>query len=139
MKDEITKKVLQGQLSGGLYKVTPTGAPLSSSSSVNIPVVFVSTLQDMSLWYHRLGHPYESILKSILRLCNVNVQSSSMSFCNACCQMAKSRRLPFSLSQSTSTKPFELVYSNIWGPSLVLAINGARYFLLFVHDFTKYT
>ena len=34
---------------------------------------------------------------------------------------------------------FELVYSDVWGPSRVPSIKGFRYFLLFVDDFSRLT
>lgn len=46
--------------------------------------------------------------------------------------MDKSHRLPFSKASTKVYAPFELVYSDVWGPSSVLVVNGARYFILFI-------
>ena len=44
----------------------------------------------------------------------------------------------FPSSQSKSVNPFDLVYSNVWGPSHILSMNGYRYYLIFVDDFTRF-
>lgn len=36
-------------------------------------------------------------------------------------------------------KHFELVHSDLWGPAPITAINGMRYFLLFIDDFRRFT
>ena len=38
------------------------------------------------------------------------------------------------LTESKAMKPFDLVHSNLWGPSPVQSITGAHYFLLFIDD-----
>jgi len=38
-----------------------------------------------------------------------------------------------------SCSTFELVYSDVWGPSLMPSIKDFRYFLLFVDDFSHMT
>nr|CAN77432.1 hypothetical protein VITISV_017814 [Vitis vinifera] len=38
-----------------------------------------------------------------------------------------------------NVKLFELIHTNLWGPSLVRFISGARYFLLFIDDHTRFT
>lgn len=52
--------------------------------------------------------------------------------------MAKSHRLPFLSSESKTNVPFELAYSNLWGPSPVTSVNGAQYFVLFIDDCTRF-
>lgn len=74
-------------------------------------------MQDASLWHTHLGHPADSIVKSILHRCNFCVKDmSSISFCSAC-QIAKSHRLPFVPSLSQALAPFELIHFDVWGPS----------------------
>lgn len=58
--------------------------------------------------------------------------------CVACLQ-AKSHKLPFPLSKSHSSSPFELIHMDVWGPSPVLSHQGFRYYLLIVDDYTRYT
>ena len=36
-------------------------------------------------------------------------------------------------------KPFELVYSDLWGATPISSITGVKYLLLFIYDYTCYT
>jgi hypothetical protein len=62
---------------------------------------------------------------------------SSESVCNAC-QQAKSHQLPYPVSTSHSSKPFELVFSDVWGPASEL-VGRQRYYVTFIDDFSKFT
>ncbi|RVW34641.1 Retrovirus-related Pol polyprotein from transposon RE1 [Vitis vinifera] len=53
------------------------------------------------------------------------------------CQLAKSYRLPTHLSSFHASKPLELVYTDIWGPASVTSTSGAKYFILFVDDYSR--
>lgn len=65
---------------------------------------------------------------------------SSNKFRNVCepCQLVKSHRLPFTCTHVSSSQPFDLMYSNVWGPSPNFSMKGNRYFVLFVDDCTKF-
>ena len=72
-----------------------------------------------------------------MRSCNLKF-SKSFDLCSSC-QLAKSHRLPFVLSESKAMKPFDLVHSDLWGPFPVLSVTGACYFLLFIDDYSHFT
>ena len=55
------------------------------------------------------------------------------------CEQAKHTRVPFPISNTRSTTPFELIHSDIWGPSSILNISGARWFVTFIDDCTRVT
>lgn len=38
-----------------------------------------------------------------------------------------------------STKPLELIHSDVWGPAPILSHFGFSYYLIFIDDFSKYT
>ena len=52
--------------------------------------------------------------------------------------MAKSHNLPFSISVPHVTKPLELIYSDVWGPSPMISSYGFCYYVCFLDAFTKY-
>jgi hypothetical protein len=54
------------------------------------------------------------------------------------CQLAKSKKLPFSSSRRVSKAPLEIVHSDVW-TSPVVSISGCRYCVLFVDDFSRFT
>jgi hypothetical protein len=58
-------------------------------------------------------------------------QPKSDAICHAC-QLDKNHRLPFHLSSSVSEDPLDLLFTDVWGPSLELSINGNHYYICFV-------
>ena len=48
-------------------------------------------------------------------------------------------QLLFKESVFKSSRPLELVHSDVWGPAPVVSINDYKYYLVFVDDFTKFT
>ena len=53
------------------------------------------------------------------------------------CQLGKHLALPFNNSESISNSIFELIHSDIWGPSLVTNIGGSQYFVVFIDDYSR--
>ena len=47
--------------------------------------------------------------------------------------------MPFNTSESISTDIFDLIHSDVWGPSSVSSIGGSRYFVIFVDDYSRYS
>jgi hypothetical protein len=90
-------------------------------------------------WHARLGHLANRIIRHVMSHFNLLVESNKkLSVCIAC-QHGKSHQLPFSLSHHKSTVPLELIFSDVWGPSPILSNNGARYYVIFVDHFSKFT
>ena len=58
--------------------------------------------------------------------------------CDACMSF-KSHRFPYSKSSHQTSKPLEIIHSDLWGSSLVISHTGNRYYVLFIDDFTRYT
>lgn len=69
-----------------------------------------------------------------------SLASSSMSIsefhCDSCC-INKSHKLPFYNNFIVSTKPLELIYTDVWRPTQPL-IDGFVYYVIFVDFFTLY-
>lgn len=55
------------------------------------------------------------------------------------CPLAKQTRNPFPLSSINTKAPFELIHVDIWGGYHVPTLDGARYFLTIVDDFSRCT
>ena len=47
--------------------------------------------------------------------------------------------MPFNTSESMSTDIFDLIHSDVWGPSSVSSICGSLYFVVFVDDYSRYS
>nr|KYP59043.1 Retrovirus-related Pol polyprotein from transposon TNT 1-94 [Cajanus cajan] len=53
--------------------------------------------------------------------------------------MSKAHQLPFTDSTTEYNTPLQLVFSDIWGPSPVASSSGARYYIIFIDAFSKYS
>ena len=73
-----------------------------------------------------MGHP--SIKKMLFV---IPVESFISSFGCETCELSKHYRATFqNRVNSPSNSAFELVHSDVWGPSYMPSIKGCRYFLL---------
>ena len=100
---------------------------------------FSSTVENKAeLWHNRLGHAASNIVSKVINTCNVASRKYKSTICSDC-QLAKSHRLPTQLSNFHASKPLELVYTDIWGLASVKSTSGAKYFILFVDDYSRYT
>ena len=106
--------------------LTKTGNKLTKTFS------FSYNKEIVSLWHSKLGHisfrklSYMSILKDF----KFNKGSCSLPCDN--CPHAKQHRLPFHSSYVSSTKPFEIIHVDTWGPYHTKTTNGQRCFLILV-------
>jgi hypothetical protein len=131
VKDQVTGAVLmRGPSNGDLYIYNPNSSSPTALSTVTSTV---------SLWHARFGHPSPRVLTQMLSNCGLSRNFNSKTLhCNSC-SINKSHKLPFSLSSIQTFSPFELIFSDVWGPSPVTSINGYKYYLVFVDHFTRYT
>lgn len=95
------------------------------------------------MWHERLGHPHEQLLHHLVSTFNLSPSSNKMSTICGSCQLGKNHRLSLSSTSSSSSlncssSPFDLVYSDVWEPSLHLSINENKYFGQFLNDCIKF-
>ena len=98
------------------------------------------SFSDGAIWHSRLGHPAVPILSKALASCNpsVTLQINKIAPC-IICPLAKSHSLPYSLSSSHASHPLALIHTDLWGPAPSTSITGARYFLIFIDDYSRHT
>ncbi|XP_068344010.1 uncharacterized protein [Pyrus communis] len=124
--DLATKKLIgEGHYLNGLYYF---------SEDLNVPKGFqVSSNLEHWLWHQRLAHPSESVLSTLFpSLCKSSL------VCEIC-HLSKSTRLSFNSSMSRTSKLFEMVHSDVWGPAPLESFDGYRYYVIFVDDFSRAT
>ena len=96
----------------------------------------------LSLWHQRFGHLNCNDVK-LLHDQNL-VTGMSLSSCDkvdGChgCALGKSTRNPFpKKSENKSTRPLQLIHSDVCGPIHVPSIGGSRYFVTFIDDYSRY-
>ncbi|CAH9056104.1 unnamed protein product, partial [Cuscuta epithymum] len=159
---KVSKQVLLHGILGedGLYKFPCIPLGSSSTAAVTSQAYSVSRNNSMSpfsllsacnksqscnlsdscnVWHLRLGHPHPEALKSVLQLCNVSVSNkNNLQFCSACC-LGKAHRLPAYSSNTVYHKPFELIFTDLWGPAPVISFDGYTYYIAFIDAHTRYT
>ena len=123
-QDCITKKMIgEGFFLNGLYyfcKKSHLPKALQENSSKP---------QDQQLWHQRLAHPSEVVLSKLFPMfCHPSFKCDT-------CHFSKFARLPFGSSMSKSSTPFEMVHTDVWGPTFE-SIEGYKYFVIFVDDYT---
>ncbi|KAL5544057.1 hypothetical protein UlMin_007841 [Ulmus minor] len=127
--------------SGASHHLTQSVGNLTSSSPyTGTDKVTIGNGKHLSI--SNTGHAATNIVTQIMQSCNVSYEKNKNIVCStvcSSCQLAKSHRLPTHLSISRASKPLELVHTDIWGPALVKSTSGARYFILFLDDYSRYT
>ena len=135
VKDQVTRTpLLRGKCECGLYPL-PTDKLSSASHKQAYGVVKPS----LSRWHSRLGHPSLPIVDRVISKNNLPVtwDSSQESVCDAC-QRGKNHQLPYSKSFSVSSKPLQLIFSDVWGPA-PSSVGNKVYYVSFLDDFSKFT
>ncbi|KAF7841660.1 Retrovirus-related Pol polyprotein from transposon TNT 1-94 [Senna tora] len=146
VKSQATHQVLlKGRMSNGLYlfdelplthKITPSNV---SATSANALCAHNSDSISLNTWHCRLGHPSKNIVQTVLSTCNFKpIHSKSNPFCESCC-LGKLHSISFPASDTVYSRPLELVYSDVWGPTPVLSSRGYRYYIVFIDACTKFT
>ena len=128
-----------GRRQGGLYILEELRLPDVAASSVDLSSFRLnSSSSNFYLWHSRPGHVSSSRLKYLASTGALGkLQSNDISDCCGC-KLAKFTALPFSKSISVSVAPFDLVHSDVWGPSPVATKGGSRYYVSFIDDCTRY-
>jgi hypothetical protein len=108
------KTLLEGRCEGGLYLLKPH-PPKSSPPNKQLLGAFKPST---SLWHSRLGHASSPIVQRVLSQNKLSFSSDSNKsvICDVS-QMGKSHQLPYPNSNNISSKCFELVFSDVWGPA----------------------
>ena len=120
-----------------MFLVDNLHLPLVASVSITATAT-ISSVPSLALWHARLGHASSSrVLQLAFRGLLGSV--STENFDCVSCQLGKQLALPFNTSESISTDIFDLIHSDVWGPSSISCISGSRYFVVFVDDYYRYS
>lgn len=115
------------QRANGLYHLDVEGSS-SACHSASIAA---------SLWHQRLGHTTK--LKELKGLVNgVDISAETeVTFCEGCVE-GKLAKKPFkSIGGIRSKRKMQLIHSDVCGPMQNESVNGAKYFVTFIDDFSR--
>ena len=92
-------------------------------------VASVNTLDKPKLWHLRLGHFSERGLVELAKQGLLgNEKLNKVDFCDNC-TLSKQHKVKFGVGVHKSSRPFEYVHSDLWGPSSVKTHGGGSYFM----------
>jgi len=124
-----------------LYILDELKVPVAAAAATTVDLSsFRLSLSSSSfyLWHSRLGHVSSSRLRFLASTGALgNLKTCDISDCSGC-KLAKFSTLPFNRSISVSSSPFDLIHSDVWGPSPVATKGGSRYYVSFIDDHTRY-
>jgi transposase InsO family protein len=91
-------------------------------------------------WHHRLGHLSGPWLSALLRRGLLGSVSGreSLDHCQGC-RLKKQVQLPYPSSETVSQRPFDLIQSDVWGPTPFVSKGGYKYYIIFIDDFSCHT
>jgi hypothetical protein len=142
---------LAGKLVNSIYIIVPATALLSSttengrkskreSSPPKAPTTAKTkstrkslTISESRLWHRRLGHINPTAMKTL-----IGGYKHDDSMCTVCIQAQHKQRF-IRVPVKRTTKPFKLVHSDVCGPFSTPTSVDNRYYIVFIHDNTRYT
>jgi len=129
--------ITKGPIVGCLFPLLLSPSHVSNYVACNVVQC------DNQVWHRCSGHPNSHVLRVLLKfgfLGNKNLTSSNNVIIDcASCKLSKNKTLHFSLHKTRTTKPFELVYIDVWDITPVISHEHYRYFVTFIDDFTCFT
>ncbi|KAH9711302.1 retrovirus-related pol polyprotein from transposon RE1 [Citrus sinensis] len=124
---------------------------LQSCSSANTPAKIAQNCllthsspvssTSINILHRQLGHPSSTVMKHVLTDCK-HLQFSNKTqlpdFCDAC-QYGKVHKLHFKTTATKTASPLELIHTDLWGPAPITSLNGYKYYISFIDDYSRYT
>ena len=120
--------VLQVPRTDGLYRLKTSGTADSLQATHE-----TGSSDPLAIWHQRLAHPHQSVLRRLLPDVQASTEVSNCDVCIKAKMKQKFERNPV----PRSTKPFELIHSDLCGP-MPSSLGGARYYILYIDDCTRY-
>ncbi|KAK2936504.1 GAG-pre-integrase domain [Fusarium oxysporum f. sp. vasinfectum] len=91
----------------------------------------------LHLWHERLAHLGERNIKRLMKMSTgIRPDDSTSNPCGACVQ-GKLRECPHVRPIKKGTYPLECIHADIAGPFPEVGVDGSRYWVCFIDDFTQ--
>lgn len=112
----------------GIYKLDqPSAQAYLSKEKLNAEI-----------WHRRLGHLNRKSM-SLLKKMSTGIDDN-LDMRETCedCVYGKQERTPFKVSKKQSSDILELIHTDLCGPMEKESLGGAKYFMTFIDDFSRY-
>ena len=95
----------------------------------------------VSVLHQKLGHPNSKVLSHVINSCSTFKNLNGSKFLDSCdaCKMGKFHRLHFPVSTTKTKHVLEVLHTDLWGLAPVFSVQGYRYYVSFVDDFSRFT
>jgi hypothetical protein len=117
----------------------PLSAPTSTSTSPPITATKSKstrktlTIKQSSLWHRRFAHMHPTSVRSL-----ISEYTNDDSMCTVCIQ-TKHKQKFIRVRVKHTSRPFEMVHSDVRGPFCTPTFGGNKHFIIFVDDYTRFT
>src|SRR3954464_5854999 len=135
VQNHLTRRVVAtGWHNNGLYVLERGHQSFLSTLPNNCPKA------SFDVWHARLGHVSHNVISLLNKNRHLCVTSllPNPSLCSSC-QIAKSKRLPFTLNKERASRVLDPIHCDLWGPSPICSHTGFRYYVIFVDDYFQFT
>lgn len=93
----------------------------------------------ISTWYQWIGDSISRVLKFIFNKLSLPFhERERFSHLNSCLSN-KSHRQPLGQLTLSRSKPLQVIFSDLWGPSSILSLIKKLHYCIFVDQHTRYT
>jgi len=129
-----------GSLVDGVYRFVPfRPKPIIVTAITLLIQANSACLPSIDLWHQRLGHASHQTLRILLPQSTDSGTTTTGSLsCHICIKSKHQRKVERQAAPRT-TRPFELLHSDLCGPVSPESASGARYFILYIDDFSGLT
>jgi GAG-pre-integrase domain len=121
-----------GKRSEGLYRLKQGGKSLNQ-----IACVAETPELELLLLHCRLGHILFTVLGMLYPKLYSKCSKAKL-VCNAC-EFAKHTRTTYPSFGNRSSSCFDIVHSDVWGPSRISSLSGSRWFVTFIYCHSRMT
>ncbi|GFX39692.1 retrovirus-related Pol polyprotein from transposon TNT 1-94 [Trichonephila clavipes] len=104
---------------------------------ISAEVCVALAYKSLQLWHERLCHQSNAHVRDILRKYRIKSDVKDSKICDGCCYGKQCRR-PFGTRKQRATTPGELISVDVCGPMQQQSLGGAKFYVCFKDDFTKY-
>ncbi|KAJ9535790.1 hypothetical protein OSB04_un001059 [Centaurea solstitialis] len=139
VKTESGKELLVGTRRRNLYKIDLRDVKAKNT----LCLLSKASNQQSILWHRRLSHlNFKGLNKLVIGNLAIGIPDLKFQQDHLCsaCQLGKMKRVSHKSKLEHGTeKPLQLIHMDLCGPMRVQSINGKKYVLVMVDDYSRYT
>lgn len=91
----------------------------------------------LKTWHNCLGQLCENKTREMVNIYNLPYSNKNFIDCKSCI-VSKMHHFPYTKTHNIYSFPLDIVFADVWGPTLKSSFRNSKYYLLFVDDATKF-